>query len=670
MGELRGKVQAMVDSFLNIMFGKCDSSTYLVISIDDLDMNLENSFDIVDDIRKFLTIKHVVVLTSVDIEQLKELVCLHFNKPFGNKAGSTGEVMGQKYIEKIFPITRQMEMSRLSTEELSKRYIGNLLGDGEDTTRENIGLLTAYGDMTYDPYITITHGILHLIYRKTMLLLVPEDNERHWLIPHNLRELCNFIYLLQKMDDVAFNEVDDNGNKKYVLVNDKQLKENKLDIMEDNLRKLMQYIVSDLLDYSTVHMDDETKKMAEVLTKLIRDLPEWTLVTMNKKIVQDILMQVEKSELYQKFYNEQQRKSLLNATYQVHLISMGDVQHVLGALSLRTNDLTIKRLVEYIRVIWSIRMTIEFYCVGLRYNDNEKMKELYENPDENETFCNNGYITKRFREAVGGLIVNPESATLLKLKPKFREAHSHKNNEELMVKGDWIRIHIENENDMKTKGIGGIAVLSCSSINSYTINDEKGGTVVVDTVIDGDCNWRALTSKPYYRNNKAICDGYYVYTNYMALFTNLLAIEDIWGDEEFKNICKTWQHDNVIVFPFYSMNWMNRFYKELKNQYENDPESNTIKEAIEDLCNRIKGDSATENGDPLKIKGVVKKMEEITGQYIYIPEHSEDRSIGEEGYCLTGNNYTVRLKKRPPKILCKLLNKYFQSAKTARESRN
>ena len=25
---------------------------------------------------------------------------------------------------------------------------------------------------------------------------------------------------------------------------------------------------------------------------------------------------------------------------------------------------------------------------------------------------------------------------------------------------------------------------------------------------------------------------------------------------------------------------------------------------------------------------------------------------------------------RPPKILCKLLNKYFQSAKTARESRN
>ena len=229
LASLRKKVQEMVKCFLEMMFGECNDSTYLVISIDDLDMNLENSFDLVDDIRKFLTIKHVIVLTSVDIEQLKELVCRHFQKPF-NGGTNNGEVIGQMYIEKIFPITRQMQMPKLSTEQLGRCYIDNLLGNGGETTRKSLGLPTEEsrglstekkendkGKKIYPKKLTISEGVLHLVYRKTMLLLVPEDNGRHWLIPHNLRELCNFIYLLQKMDDVAFD-----GD---TLVDDKKLLE-------------------------------------------------------------------------------------------------------------------------------------------------------------------------------------------------------------------------------------------------------------------------------------------------------------------------------------------------------------------------------------------------------------------------------------------------------------
>ncbi len=135
LSDIRESVQELVVKFLRIMFGNCDENTFIVISIDDLDMNLTTSYEIVDEIRKFFTIPHVIVLTSVCVEQFRELVSVHFQKPFkdSNKSvgfgkSNTAEVLAQKYVEKMFPISRQMEMPKLTTEQLSRIYIENLLG--------------------------------------------------------------------------------------------------------------------------------------------------------------------------------------------------------------------------------------------------------------------------------------------------------------------------------------------------------------------------------------------------------------------------------------------------------------------------------------------------------------------------------------------------------------
>ena len=62
----------------------------------------------------------------------------------------------------------------------------------------------------------------------------------------------------------------------------------------------------------------------------------------------------------------------------------------------------------------------------------------------------------------------------------------------------------------------------------------------------------------------------------------------------------------------------------------------------------------------MSVKAWCKENGISTGSY-YFHLRKIRESVLEE-------NQTVSL--RPPKILCKLLNKYFQSAKTARESRN
>ena len=396
---LRDIVNELVKSFLKLVLpNSAPGCAYLVVSIDDLDMNLSNSYEIVDEIRKFLTIKNVIVLTSVCMPQLKDVISKNFRTAVQDKSNDKGVILlAQRYIEKIFPVSRQHAMPMLTVEQLNQYSIGNLLGrsDREGTVesaamRAEIGLSPIFKE----EYVSVANGVLHLIYRKTMLLLVPEECGRHWLIPNNMRQLCNFIHLLQEMDDVAM--VYEEGEKKWRLRADVEFDDSTFDTLDTNLNRLMMYIADGMLDFDATHMSDDAIGMARTLALLIQDMPGWTLKTLNKKIVRDILSYVEdRSEysVYRQILKREDYGPILKASRYPSMISMGDVMYVLGLLSSRSNDYTVKRMVEYVRVIWSIKMTREFYCVGIR---------------NHAQFEGGLYITEDFRKAVGAMMVNPD----------------------------------------------------------------------------------------------------------------------------------------------------------------------------------------------------------------------------------------------------------------------
>ena len=494
------------------------------------------------------------------------------------------------------------------------------------TTRKSLGLT---GD---NERLTIVEGVLHLIYRKTLLLLVPEDNNRHWIVPHNLRELCNFIYFLQGMDDVAFKK---NGNEYQLCTdddfdpgNDSREEANKrLETLESNLRRLMQYIVSDLLDYSTSNMSDDTRGMAEVLVKLIRDLPDWTLITMNKKIVREILRYASQdNSVYKEFYSGKHLKTLLKAARRNFIVSLGDVQYVLGVLSSRSNDYTIKKLTEYVRVIWSIKMTMEFYCVGVRYYKDDTIKDIYENKENKENKIK--YITTRFRDTVGGMMLNPDiNSHFLKIKPNITGITVNKN---------WISFNIEKDNncaysdikiltvDKKTYYPLGCITVFCTKEQLY----EKSSNMWIDTAIEGECKWRVLSDGQYYRENQSLNGVKTIYLNYFSLFTNLLSPkyvgfypsegnvheEESETTQTLKDNLYEWQESHIMAFPFYSMDWMNRFYIELKKNCSENDEKDNIIEAI-DSFNK-------------KIAETIEKVEDVTQKYV--ERVSEQKLIGND----------------------------------------
>lgn len=119
--NLRNSFQRLVECYLDIMeypdSGKeiNKENHYLVISIDDIDMNVQFGFMLLEQIRKYLMVPNVLVLMSANYEQLEKICYNHYLKEFGELAKKEENVpylrkISREYLEKMIPVHRQIEL--------------------------------------------------------------------------------------------------------------------------------------------------------------------------------------------------------------------------------------------------------------------------------------------------------------------------------------------------------------------------------------------------------------------------------------------------------------------------------------------------------------------------------------------------------------------------------
>lgn len=553
--SLKSEFHELVTCFLDMMMENYKKdSTYLVVVVDDIDMSLENSYPIVDEIRKFLTEKNIIVLTSVYMEQLKKVLSIHFAKTLESKIFDptgiqhTASKLAEKYIEKIFPVSRQHAMPSMNFEQLATHTVENLVeNENLNDPERNYWKLAGIEVKPNDKSPSIMHGVLHLIYRKTLLLLVPNENGRHWLIPQNIRSLMNFILFLKNMKDVAYVVKGDSVR----IASDDDLKKHSL-IIETNLDDLMRYIVDEMSSFEPSETNEEDNTLAKVLEQLIKELPNWSAETLNGKIVRDILYHingyswgVKDRKFYQQIFKDH-AGPILDASQYPKLISMGDVMYVLGKIDSKTNSWAIKRLVEIVRVVWSIRATKEFFVGGLKTTEVKYGK----------------YITNKFRCLVGGMMFNPDSTEMLPFK---RELYVLQEPNKFIPQTDWIiaKVPLEKLKDLKLKNTLNVM---CVCQSSKDISDERLK------------NWRALESHElvYFEyQNQIHSEQLYVALNYLSIFTNMLSVYlvnnrigsntllDRFPNDKLDEDLYDWQEQHIMLFPFYSLDYMSRFYNGL-----------------------------------------------------------------------------------------------------------
>ena len=110
--NLKDSFEKLVEMYVDIMQYANASETkhYLVIPIDDLDMNIKNGYEQLEQIRKYLMIPKVIVLISANYDQLEKICYNHYKVEFSHlkKANNYIQKLTREYLEKLVPNEHQI----------------------------------------------------------------------------------------------------------------------------------------------------------------------------------------------------------------------------------------------------------------------------------------------------------------------------------------------------------------------------------------------------------------------------------------------------------------------------------------------------------------------------------------------------------------------------------
>lgn len=409
VSSLRKEMSELVKSYLKLVSGKeVVKDEYLVVSIDDLDMGIENSYSIMEEIRKFLCISNIIVLVTLRMDQIHVALRAKFEKQLESKIDAVDgkmliEDLAYRYTEKLFPDNRQHQMPLISYDQLIQW----------EARFESVTHMTSE---KHKP--RVLYSILGLIWKKTLMIPVCNSDGDHLLVPRNLRSLCNMVSFLQNLPDIENRKEGGNsapkGTEQESHQSEDEINEKKA-IIRKNLQAFSRYLVSNIRSFEQEYVSEEDRRFSEELISIIHNIEHIPLKKINACIVGDILYylkgQSEKS-YYRKIFtdiypteiifskeaskesgeNKQKKDSkaeneldiLITSSLHPESISLGDLMFVLGKIDSKTRCWYIKYLIEVIRTLWSAKMTEEYFTA-----------------EESENH-------KTFYGVVGNLIVNPD----------------------------------------------------------------------------------------------------------------------------------------------------------------------------------------------------------------------------------------------------------------------
>jgi hypothetical protein len=229
-------IKKLIDDSLDFFKKGTDSKhdsdfKYLVLMIDDLDTNVAHAPKMLEQIRKFLIHKNLIILLSTNIDQLQLEMQEYYSKyfqrtfslasPAAPKSDVCAEVeeMATKYLLKLLP-------------PLQRIHIGNSANKLLNTT---ITIEIDKADSNKNIAGDLQKVVLSLIWEKTRLIFIPRKSCLHPIIPTNLRALNQFILMLVDMEEVERTESSENK----MFQNDNEYKS-----VRENFLKFKDYILN------------------------------------------------------------------------------------------------------------------------------------------------------------------------------------------------------------------------------------------------------------------------------------------------------------------------------------------------------------------------------------------------------------------------------------------
>lgn len=238
-GNLRSLLKGLIASVLTY-----ESKDVLIVSIDDLDLNISQSYKMLEYIRKHLILPNVVILIAAKYRQLFDSICLdltnHYKGIEYRVSHKDIAEMSERYLNKILPLDQRFNMPTVDSYLDYKLQLfdesGTRINENED--------------------ITVQDKVPALIFEKTRYLFYNSFGMPSLIIPRNLRDLRMLVKLLVKMNDFDENHIENQkAFKNYFyeewlgIIEPEYRRFARQLIEEENLAKINRFVISKLYDY-------------------------------------------------------------------------------------------------------------------------------------------------------------------------------------------------------------------------------------------------------------------------------------------------------------------------------------------------------------------------------------------------------------------------------------
>ena len=307
---LSASVKKLVDAFLVV-----EKKDYMLITIDDIDLNASLAFDMAEQIRKYLIMDKVVVCIAGKSEQLSDAIRQSYLRLYGVllKHGqiSIDEIsaMTEAYMVKFLPISSRIYMPTQDD------YADCRLAIVDDAGNRH-------------EYESVKIALLELIFVKTRFLFYNSEGQTSLIVPSNLRELRALMLMLFMMP---------NYDKKAKTGNDVANKENK--------NAFLNYFFNTW----TTCLSPGNRIFADLLIK------EKEPSLFNHLVINELKRKFKLSDVVSN-PSVPDWPILMKESCVNYNLSIGDVTVVMDYVSNTRTDIETRRLLFFIKSLYSIRL--------------------------------------------------------------------------------------------------------------------------------------------------------------------------------------------------------------------------------------------------------------------------------------------------------------------------
>jgi hypothetical protein len=319
--ELKKSIQDLFTCYIQFFCNTKEKKSYIVIPIDDIDINTRHAYIMVEQIRKYFIMPNIIILISLKIDQLSLVIKKELAQEFKDIDAKKWkaldyEEMADRYLEKLLPQAYRIylpDMSASLNEEL--KILPNKDVNPDD----------------YPSYHSIAHAVTEFIFQKTRFLFYHMQGTVSYIVPRNLRELRHIIYQLCKMPN--YKKKEDGGNTEY------------------NKHAFKQYFFETWVENN---LDDDGRKIVQEILKIT----DATL--MNKTVISELLKKRFKDLLSYSKESKEELNYIINQQNVAYNISIGDVIAIIDYIEERCPSDSDKKLLFFIRSLYSIKL-YEYY---------------------------------------------------------------------------------------------------------------------------------------------------------------------------------------------------------------------------------------------------------------------------------------------------------------------